>query len=425
MSQAILDGYIPYRDFFLADPPFFPLLFAGWKFVIGNNLILFKIWPIIFDSLSAFLIFLILKKRGVIWPAMGTAFYLFSFTVLSTSSYVTGGEVMVFFMLLAFFFDENEKSFFSGISWALACLSKLYAAPILIGFLIYKIVKKDFKGLKKIIQGGILATLIIIGPFLLFASKEMLDNLVLHQFSRPAGLNKIEVLLFFGKYEWLLLVSAIAGLLFNIKKDLLLPLFFSILFFLWYPDLYYLYLHPIIPLFIIITIELIDGLHRRIFNDIALAYILLYIMLSIYPISYYANVISHQDVFENPREIGVILQGAPETYPVFGVQEVAPLLALISGKPIFNNIIDSNTQSFASGAQSRNEISKQAVKNGIYLVSRVAEYPDLGIKDFGYEGYFDPVIFRSSCTLYKSFDRELKFEQLNKINIYSCYNPNI
>ena len=116
MSQAILNGFIPHRDFFLADPPLFPFFFAVCKLIIGNKLILFKLWPIILDSLSAILIYLLLKERRVALAALGSVLYLFSFTVLSTSDYVTGGELMVFFMLLALLFNEQKKPLLSGIA---------------------------------------------------------------------------------------------------------------------------------------------------------------------------------------------------------------------------------------------------------------------------------------------------------------------
>ena len=63
MTQAILSGFIPYKDFFLADPPFFIYLLSGFKFIFGSNIILFKIIPVLFDSFSAILIYLILKKK--------------------------------------------------------------------------------------------------------------------------------------------------------------------------------------------------------------------------------------------------------------------------------------------------------------------------------------------------------------------------
>ena len=63
MSSAILHGFIPYKDFVFADPPFFIYLLSLFKAVFGPHLILFKILPILFDSLSALIIYLLLLKK--------------------------------------------------------------------------------------------------------------------------------------------------------------------------------------------------------------------------------------------------------------------------------------------------------------------------------------------------------------------------
>jgi hypothetical protein len=127
-----------------------------------------------------------------------------------------------------------------------------------------------------------------------------------------------------------------------------------------------------------------------------------------------------EGIFNNPKEIATALQNAPDNFPVYGVQEVAPLVALMSGRTIFENKIDTNTQNFVAGTQNKTEISKNAVKNGIYLVARVGEYPDLNIHDTGFELYFDTDTFKAFCTKYKSFDRPNLTDNLNKVTIYRC-----
>ena len=57
---------------------------------------------------------------------------------------------------------------------------------------------------------------------------------------------------------------------------------------------------------------------------------------------------------------------------------------------------------------------------GIYLVARVGEYPEQNIHDVGFEAYFNPEIFKTACTKYKSFARPNSLDNLNEVAIYRC-----
>ncbi|MHB0977820.1 MAG: ArnT family glycosyltransferase [Minisyncoccota bacterium] len=420
MTHAILSGLVPYRDFFLADPPFFVYLLSGFKFLFGSNVILFKTLPVIFDSLSAFLIYLILKKKENKFAFFGPILYLFSFTVLSTSDYITGAEMMIAFILLALYTEENKKHFWSGVLWALACLSKLYAGPALIGVLIYKIYKKEFADLKKIILGGLVTTFIILLPFIIIAPHQMFYDIIIHQFRRPEGINKWNIFEFFISLEWFILMAGIIGAFVTKNKVWVFSFLFSLIFFLLYRDLYYLYLHLLWPFVALLAIEFVYFLDKN-YEDLSWGFIILYVFIIIYPISVYTNNTSREGIFSNPEEIAQVLRLAPNNLPVYGTQEVAPLIALLSGREIFENKIDTNTQNFASGTHNKDEISKNAASQGIYLLARVGEYPEQNIHDTGFEPYFDAKIFKSTCSKLKSFPRPTPNDNLNEIAIYHCF----
>jgi len=189
MSQAVLHGLIPYKNFFFADPPFFVYLMAIFKAIFGPHLLLLKTIPVLFDSLSAVLIYLLLKKNNR-FAVLGSIFYLFSFTVLSTSDYITGAEMMIFFMLLAILLDQSKKHFWSGVFWALACLCKLYAGPALLGFLLYKLISKEWLPVRNIVLGGLTASIVILLPFFILVPIKFLTiSLFIIYADQPASLN--------------------------------------------------------------------------------------------------------------------------------------------------------------------------------------------------------------------------------------------
>jgi hypothetical protein len=418
MTKAIKDGFVPYKDFNLADPPAFIYLLSAFSTLIGKHFILFKIWPPLFDAGNALLIFFILKKLGNKFAALGPALYLFSFTILSTSDYVTGAETAIFFMLLAIYLDMRGKSSLSGIAWALGCLSKLYIAPALLAYLCYKLYKKEFLPLRNTIVAGIITGLLVLLPFFIISEHETFMNLIGYQLKRPAGLNKWNVFSLFFEMESLLIVSAIAGAFVTKHKALLFPLLASFAFLLWFKDLYYLYLHLLVPFLAIYAAEFALYLNAK-KEELLFGFVGLYAVIALYPIFSYIQTYAPQGTFQNPEEVASALSSAPLGLPVYGVQEVAPLVALIANKSIFQNVIDTNTQNFGSEALNIQNISDSAIKNGVYLVARIADYPEQGVTDTGYEAYFYKKDF-SSCTRYKTFRRPSPGDALNDVVIYKC-----
>ena len=59
MADALWRGMLPYRDFFLADPPVFVLLLAALKPVFGGHLILYQAIPVVLEAGAALLLFLL------------------------------------------------------------------------------------------------------------------------------------------------------------------------------------------------------------------------------------------------------------------------------------------------------------------------------------------------------------------------------
>lgn len=419
MTKAIQSGLLPYKDFFLADPPFFIYLLTGFKSLIGSHYILFKALPPLFDSASAILIYFLLKRRDIRHAWLGPAFYLFSFTVLSTSDYVTGAEVMIFLILLANLLSEKGKNFWSGVSWALACLCKLYAGPALVGFLAYKLWKREWLALQNTILGGMLATIIIMLPFFAIASHQTLYDLVLHQLNRPEGLNKWNVWSLFMSFEWLLLLGACIGAYIAKNKIFAFQAVLSALFFLFYRDLYYLYLHILIPYLAILAVYFTNKLYEQ-KAELAYGFVGIFACVALYPVLSYTQTFAPQGIFQNPEEIAYTLVQEKDNKPVYGAQEVAPLIALMADRKIFQNVIDTNTQNFAAGTHNRKDISEDLQKSGAYLIARIADYPKQNIKDKGFEEYFEQRVFESACSRFKTFPRPNSLDVLNDIVIYKC-----
>ena len=131
----------------------------------------------------------------------------------------------------------------------------------------------------------------------------------------------------------------------------------------------------------------------------------------------YQNNFKPQGLFVNSAEVGDYVRNLPEDFDLYGSHELAPLVALQAGRELFDNRIDTNTQAFASGAQNLEDVSLRAVQKGVYLVARIQDYPEYGIKDYGYSGYFSESMFNKFCSRLKDFPVAYSNE---KVVIYEC-----
>ncbi len=419
MAQALLHGILPYKNYNLADPPFLILVLAPLKAIFRDNLILFQFLPIAIDIGTAVLIYKILKRNGVRLAFLAPLIYLFSFTVISTSDYVTGGELTVFLITLAIYFDQQRKSFFSTIAWSLAILTKLYAVPPFLAYFFYKLLKRDYKAVARIVITGLIVAAVILIPFIFADPGHFFYDILLHQLNRPPGISKWNIFGVFFKEEFVLIILAFAGMIISRNKQLIAQALLMLGFLLAYQDLYYVYLHALLPYMAIFGTITLEYIYRRWGGKFAAASAILYLALLAVPIYSYFHDFEYQNVFSNSEDIAVAIRHSPENYDLYGTHEITPLLALIAHRNLFNNYIDTNTQNFAALTLDKTQVSEEAVTKGIYLVTKVADYPDYGIAIQGFEEYFDRRLFDRYCKLYESFPSTAG-DAYNKVNIYSC-----
>jgi hypothetical protein len=412
---------LPYRDFFLADPPFLIIVLKFFKFLFGRNLILFQAVPAVFEALTAVFLYLLLKKWKNPLSFLAPAIYLFSFTVLSTSDYLTGVQLVVFLSVLAIWAWENGWTKTSGAIWGLAVSTKLYIAPAFVGFAIFSFLKSERKVFWKFLISAIGAAALISLPFVLISLSKAFRYLIIHQLNRPAGLEKVAVLSFFLNREWFLLILALAGFFVFRKWVILAPFIFILVFFLLYADLYYLYLDNFMPYLIILSLSFLGWLWTR---GGGLRWLLVFVLvlwssLTFTSLNLYLNDFATRGRFLNSAEIADYIKTLPEDFKLYGSHEVAPLVALRAEKKLFDNQIDTNAQVFSSGGLNLEEVSKSAAEEGIYLLARIVDRPEEGITNAGYEGFFSQEEFKKSCQRLKLFPSTSN-ESDNFVGVFRC-----
>lgn len=401
MADQLVNGVLPYKDFFLADPPVYVLILVPLVQIFKNNLLLLQLLPAFFECGTAVLLFIYSRMEKVTHYWLVPIAYLFSFTILATSDYGTGLQLATFVCMLGLVSLQRHRYWQAGCLFAVSCLVKLYAAPIVLGVLFFSFFKKNYAQLVQLIFAGLLTTALVVGPFIYSSGQSFFQAVVVHHFFRPMGINKLTVLSFFLQNDGLLLLlMGIAA--FKFKRQFLLLLFiFQLTFFLLFQDLYYAYLGILMPFIAFISVQVFD-----VFNTAAVLQQRLKQMLSMifvfwlmFTSTYYWKVIQPEGIFATAQNNGSELLKQGDEYPLYGSHEIAPALALLSKRKIFENIIDTNTQTFASGVHDKDTISQKAVLGGIYLVVRIAQDPTTGEILYLHDGYFSQALFEESCKL--------------------------
>jgi len=422
MAKHLWSGLWPYRDYFLADPPGQILLLAPLAGMVGHKYIILQALPILFESISAVLIYLILKRHDVKLAYLAPFIYLSAFMIISTSDYATGAQLMMMLALAGIYFAISDKPIISGIGWALAILVKLYALPLALAFLCYLIYEKKYRDISKIVISGLITGAILLLPFIFMAPKAMLRDIFIHQFHRTSGVEKIDVFGFFLTQEWFWLILMIFGIIVSKQRWPLFMVILSVAFLLIFKDIYFLYFLIVWPWVIMLVVMFfgwmyleLEGKNIYIFWATALSggIFIIYSWLGYY--SGYANA----GRFTNAWEVAEAVKALPQSSQLYGSHEIVPLVALLSDREIFGNYIDTNTQTFASGAQDMTAISTQAVKEGVYLMARVVDYPNQGYYNIGIEKYIDPNLFINTCE--EAIDKpSTANESDNKIKGFYC-----
>ncbi len=420
MLDQLWQGHLPYRDFFTADPPGFLLFLSFVRIFFGRHWLWYQAVPIILQTINAFLLWRLLR------PVMKFAWlapmvYLCSFTVLATSDFSTGGQLVVGFVLLGYWAYQKQNRGLSGIFWALAVLTKLYALPALLGFVLYLIIYKKFSW--RFAAGLVFCGLTVLLPFFAAAPQAFVNSIIIHQLHRTGGLNIWDVWKYFFSHEWAFWLAGLLGLFDKSLRQYFWPFVFTGIFFLFFKDLYYLYLSF---LFLFLVIFAVGFINRILLNPEikplgALAVIILVLNLTLGFYWYQTGTFS-QGRFTNAEAISEYIKIQTTRSEIYGSHELVPLIGLLSGRKLFGNYIDTNTQVFSAGTLDLTTVSRSAVGAGVYLIARISDYPELGIKPTGFEGYFSRTEFDQFCQPLKMFTSTSN-ENDNYIGIYDCKTP--
>jgi 4-amino-4-deoxy-L-arabinose transferase-like glycosyltransferase len=345
VGKNILQGKIPYKDFFFAHPPLQVYTLALFFKIFGLSFSVGKILSLIASSLSVLLIYLILKelynkKTGF----LAAIIFLITPGFLAFSTHGYGMWESMFLVLLSVYLVIKKKIPESAVVFAIAVFFR-YLALIYLPFLILLVYLKK-QNFKKFLVWFMLITFVFLLLMIsIFGSVYVNQTISFHLFSKVVmeGLTKLTWqywgIGFF--FFFLALTSAFIGFL---KKDKIL-LFFSI-----YPlivDLFIFFgLKTIIYHYFLLSLPFIVMAAARCFLvcKIKLVQIVIPIVLvlaiasNLQTLDFYLNP-SHAERFYSIAEF--IASSTSEQDSIFGEPVITNYVSFATNRRISSNYLDS------------------------------------------------------------------------------------
>lgn len=416
-AYELLQGKILYKDIFFTNLPLFPYISSLYIFLTQGNILLYYLTSVFESIATAVLVYFIIvhSKHKKIYGVLGAGTYLFSFVVLATTDHQTGVFTASFLATLSYFCLLKKKYIFAGFIVGLSLLIKLYFLPIFAAYVMYLIFFQR-KDVARFLLGSIAAFFLILFPTILLSGNSMFQDVFLYSFFRGVGLNKLTIFIFFILHDPVIFLLLLYNI-FSFKRNVLLFLVtsFSLLFFVFYQDVYFLYLNLLIPFAAISAGDAISFIERKFGQRIMMGTIILGGMVMIFGVYSYSNLSKTQYVFPASELISAIQKEKPGV--LYGSMEITPALSYLSGVPLLNNIIDTNTNIFRKKIYNARDLTQSAIQKKAVLVmigSQITEDKSVFIGEI-----FDPELVRNHCEYFYQTNISIDFSPV-KATLWRC-----
>lgn len=418
-GYKLLQGQVLYKDIFFTNFPLFPYASALYVLLTRGNLPLFFFTSAVEVLVVGFIIYKIIlaQEKSRIIALCSSGIYLYSFIVLATSNHQTGVFLGSLFAILSYSFFIRKRLFVSGIFIACALLTKAYFLPIALSFFLFLLIKKR-SVLMPFLLGSIVTFLIILSPSLLLAAQDLFRDVIAYSLTRSQGIPKMNIAQFFMTHDPLYILILLWNIL-MIRRHLLFGMLslLSIVFFLFYQDIYYLYLNFCIPLLALSFPTLYNSIQKTFSLQKMVLPTIIGIILTINTVTYFHSFRTQQKIENIEAITSLIKKQNPPT--LYGINSLAPALSYLTDTPLLNNIIDTNENIFRKGFLNKQNLTDRAIEQEALIISNAAIYPGTTINYPLLGGIFVEEKVIKSCQLIGTYF--IKPEGVeNAITIFDC-----
>jgi len=361
MGKLVSEGKIPYKDFFYAHPPLQIYLIALIYKILGFNIFILKLMPLISTLVSAFFVFKIAKgKFGHTEAIISSLLFLFSYGTMFNSVFSFGIDAAAMFLVIGIYFLWNKNNYLlAGLFFGLAGITRLLSLiPIFVILALALFSNK--KNFLKLLLGFFIVFLIINGIFILLSGNNYMEQAYKYHFLKSFDTSgNFKEYFDIIKLNWILFASILLFIFVKDKKPISMFAITSVVYLI-----FLISLKKIFGFYFIIAfpfLALIGGYSiARLFNQFNLVkkwkIPILIILLLVFSWDLASNVLFLEKIgftgFERGRELADLINSkANDNTLLFGDDSVVPLLALMTNKRIALDSVDTNNEVFLSGVR--------------------------------------------------------------------------
>lgn len=418
-ANQLLQGKLLYKDFIFTNLPLFPYISSIYNFLLGNRLELFYLTAAFEVVVISILIYKIihLHTSNKIVGLIGQLTYLSTLIVAMTSDHQTGVFLASLFSVAGYYFYIKKRFILSGILLGLMIMTKAYYLPIFIGFVIYLLINKK-KEIIHIVFACIMTIFVVMLPTILFAFPQFINNVIHYSFTRIAGIDKLNMYIFFVLHDPLVCLLILSSIFHIIKKNLLsFILITTVIFVLFMQSIYYLYLNVLIPFAVLEIGILYSQYHKKI---VKYEKIIAVILIGIVAVNsfWYLRLFSQQNkVLTINSIITQIKSISPKV--IYGTEEITTAFAYLGKIPMLNGLVDTNDGLFRKGILNAKKLTQDAIDQQALIVVRGFEYPEKHIFARLVGWSVDRDLLLANCKSLMSIPIETN-DLANRVNIYDC-----
>ncbi len=424
MARLITEGFVPYRDFFLASPPLVVYGYALFGKIFGFSWSSFNYIPVLLTTLDVLVIYTLLKKVFSRPARLAAALaYLFSFAVLATADFYSGAHLALTLNLLGALAMLRRRPLAAGALFGLAMLAKLYAAVIFAAVLLYFILRRQWPDVVK----SVLSFTAVVGSVCLIfwwlAGQPFWQQVLLNHLAKAEGIPKARVFKFFVLHDWWLILAV--PLSFYWKKwipgIIILPLLLLGTFLAVYPDMYYLYFKMVAPWLALLLGWNVAHVWRSWpgwKTGVATAVLLLAVVGT--GVWQWHGRQARAAVITDFNKIAeTVGQLTEEGRPIYGDYTLTPLLALAAGRPIAGRYVDTNSVYFDTGVFDYEKRAEKIRGEGVNTIITKAVFNPDGRLLAGPGSVLPLSFFEEHCQPASVFPLERDYSH-NAVIVWQC-----
>jgi hypothetical protein len=437
-GHLISKGILPYRDFFIAHLPSQALFYGLIIKLIGFNLLFFKLMILLITLMTALLLFLLIPgKQGKRVGLYSAVIFLFSFTMLVTTDFAVGVHEASFFLILSWFlFFRSAK--LSGLSFFVGLTFRRYIFPAGLAFVIYRMIKKDFRELANFLIFSAVPYLFINLVLYLKFGKVFFDFAWNYNFLKNIDSQKFPLysdfminnifIIIFAFASAVLLFSGLRRrwggkkfkylknqIYFDFGMTAVITLTLQYIFFLYFSNVFWIYLVSVMPFLSLLASYALTVFLPIRSKRVAMPLILALSILNAY--LFQSNIARGYRIDHFQEIVADIKAASSKEDSIFGSYLVTPIIALSANRSITANQVDTNFQRVLTGSLTKEAATRYATSSGLFI--QLADDPGKEGSFVGHNpGYIDQEVIEDNCELVNQYPT--RWQKKRRLIIWRC-----